>query len=437
MPKKKGKISFVTLGCPKNVVDSEVLLKQLYSNNWELASETEHGDVAVINTCGFIEDAKRESIDTILEAVQLKKQGKLRKVIVMGCLSQRYEAQLRSEIPEVDAFIGANQLEEVLLSVGGSLKKELLGERILLTPAHTAYLKISEGCDRPCSFCAIPLIRGPHISRPLEEIVAEARALAAAGARELVIIAQDSTYYGMEIYGKRRLAELLRHLSEIRGLEWLRVMYAFPSGFPEDLIEEFKVNPKICRYLDLPVQHVSDSILSSMRRGVDSRTLKKLIAQIRSRVPGIALRTTIIVGYPGEGEREFQELLSFVKETRFERLGVFTYSREEDTGAYALGDPVPEEVKDERRNLIMEAQQQISLEMNRDLLGQTIRVLVDRKEGDAAIGRTEHDAPEIDNEVTINDAADLAAGQFYDAVVVDSGEYDLFAVPLKKKAQDP
>ncbi len=430
MPLTNKKINLVTLGCPKNVVDSEVLLKQLVENGCEVSQTSEGCDTAIINTCGFIEDAKKESIDTILQAVSLKKEGRLKKVVVMGCLSERYSQELKREIPEVDAYIGANKMGRVVTELGGDLRRELLGERCLTTPQHFAYLKISEGCDRPCSFCSIPLMRGKHVSKPIGRILSEAQRLAALGVRELVLIAQDSTYYGLDAYGTRMLAPLLDQLSGIDGIEWIRLMYAFPSGFPLNVLDSInRENSRICRYLDMPVQHVADPVLESMRRGITSRQLRSLVETIRSKVPGIALRTTLIVGYPGEGEKEFKELLEFVKTTEFDRLGVFIYSQEEGTTAFPLGDPVPGPVKEERRNLIMEAQRKISLRKNRALLGTRMKVLIDRTFEGAATGRTEFDAPEVDNEVTIHGAAGLLPGQFCTVKVFDAEEYDLFAEP--------
>jgi ribosomal protein S12 methylthiotransferase len=430
MSKGKERVSVITLGCSKNVVDSEVLMRQLQDNRFDVRTDDGPAEVAVINTCGFIEAAKQESIDTIVQAVELKKQGKLKKVIVMGCLSERYAAELRKEIPEVDEFIGANKMDEVVRSLGGEYKYELLGERMLTTPRHVAYLKISEGCDRPCSFCSIPLMRGRHVSKPKERILLEARRLASLGVKELILIAQDSTYYGLDLYGKRALAEVIETIAEVDGIEWIRLMYAFPAGFPPDLLRQFARTPKLCRYLDMPVQHISDSLLASMRRGITSNNLRKLIGDIRNGIPGIALRTTLIVGYPGEGEKEFNELLAFVREARFERLGVFMYSREEGTSAYPLGDPVPQAVKTERYNAIMEAQREISLENNTALIGKTLNVLVDARDGSTAFGRTEFDAPEIDNEVTIHSADGVSVGHFHRVSVVDVDEYDLFATTL-------
>ncbi len=429
MAAEKQKINIITLGCSKNTVDSEVLMKQLQSNKFTLSESSEGADIAVINTCGFIEAAKQESIDTILHAVRLKKEGRLKKVVVMGCLSERYAKELRAEIPEVDEFIGANKMDDVVRRLGGDYRNELLGERLLTTPSHFAYLKISEGCDRPCAFCAIPLMRGAHVSKPMERIMLEATRLAALGVRELILIAQDSTSYGLDLHGKRMLAGLLEQLGTIDGIEWIRLMYAFPTGFPLDVLEQFESNPKLCRYLDMPVQHVADPVLSSMRRGITSKGVRDLIHTIRTRVPGIALRTTIIVGYPNEGEQEFDELLGFVREVEFDRLGVFTYSREDGTHAFPLGDPVPAELKEERRRRIMEAQQEISSNKNAAIIGTRVRILVDQRSDGAAVGRTEHDAPEVDNEVIVQPAGSLAVGNFYDVAVVGTGEYDLFAVP--------
>jgi ribosomal protein S12 methylthiotransferase len=428
MRHKKDRINVITLGCSKNVVDSEVLMNQLKHNNMQLAENEGDADIAVINSCGFIDAAKDESIETILQAVELKKDGKLKKVIVMGCLSERYAKELQKEIPEVDLFIGANKLDKVVQALGGDYKYELLGERLLTTPKHYAYLKISEGCDNPCSFCAIPLIRGKHVSKPIEQIVHEAEQLAILGVKELIIIAQDSTYYGLDLYGKRILGTLLEKLSQVHGVEWLRLMYTYPAQFPLDVLDQFKSNQKLCRYLDLPIQHISDNILKSMRRGMSSRALREFVAQVRWTVPDIALRTTIIVGYPIEGEKEFNELIGFVKETEFDRLGVFTYSQEDDTAAYELSDPIPQEVKEERRAIIMELQQEISLNKNRQLIGQTTKVLIDQVNSGTAIGRTEKDAPEVDNEVTIQPADQLSTGNFYTVKIVDADEYDLFAV---------
>jgi ribosomal protein S12 methylthiotransferase len=432
IPLKKEKIHVLTLGCSKNTVDSEVLLKQLQVNNWEITEEAEDADISVINTCGFIEDAKHESIQTILQAVELKKAGKLKKVIVMGCLSERYAADLKKEIPEVDAFIGANKMDEVVKTLGGDSKIELLGERMLTTPRHYAYLKISEGCDNPCSFCAIPIMRGTHVSKPMDRILLEAKRLAALGVKELILIAQDSTYYGLDLYGKRTLADLLEKLNGIDGIEWIRLMYAYPAKFPLDVLDVIATGDKICSYIDMPIQHISDNVLKSMRRGISSRGIRELIDTVRAKVPGITLRTTLILGYPNETEEDFAELLSFVNETKFDRLGVFTYSQEDDTHAYSLGDPVSPEVKEERRRVLMEAQKEISYSLNQSLVGRNISVIIDQKDGETAIGRTSNDAPEIDNEVTINDAAHFKIGNIYNVTITDAEEYDLFAIPAQK-----
>jgi ribosomal protein S12 methylthiotransferase len=424
-------VRVITLGCSKNTVDSEELMRQLEGNDFTVSGGDGPADIAVINTCGFIEDAKRESIETILAAVERKKRGEFGKVVVMGCLSERYASALRDEIPGIDRLVGANRVDLAVDAVGGETKKELLGERMLTTPGHFAYLKISEGCDRPCSFCAIPLMRGGHVSKPLDRVVLEARRLAALGVKEIVLIAQDSTYYGLDLYGKREIAKLLREVSAVDGIEWIRLMYAFPSGFPDDLLEEIAVNPKVCKYLDMPVQHVSDAVLASMRRGITSEGLRSLVGKIRGAVPGIALRTTLIVGYPGEGEDEFGELLGFVRETAFDRLGVFEYSREDDTAAFGLGDPVPAEEKLRRRMEVMEAQKVISLRKNEEKIGSDIRVLVDRAEGDGFAGRTEHDAPEVDNEVFVERGPGVAPGHFTTVTIVDAVEYDLFGTPVE------
>ncbi len=429
---KKEKIHVLTLGCEKNTVDSEVLMNQLKLNEMELTTDPNKADTLIINTCGFIQDAKNESIETILRAVERKRHGKLGKVVVMGCLSERYGSELQKEIPEVDLFIGANKMDKVVRALGGEYKYELLGERVLTTPKHFSYLKISEGCDRPCAFCAIPIMRGKHQSRPIEQLVNEAHALSTKGVKELILIAQESTYYGLDLYGKRLLAQLLEKLGNVRGIEWLRLMYAYPSQFPLDILDVFQTTPTLCKYLDMPVQHVSDSVLKSMQRGITERATRKLIDTIREKVPGIALRTTIIVGYPNETEKDFNDLVSFVDEVQFDRLGVFTYSQEEDTGAFPLGDPIPNEVKEERKRIIMELQRDISKHKNEEYVGKTVRVLVDEKEGDVSICRTERDAPEIDNSVMVHSSEDFKIGQFYEVEVTDSEEYDLFAIPVGK-----
>lgn len=436
MSDKPGKISVVTLGCSKNVVDSEELLRQLEANEWTFTDEPADAEIAVINTCGFIEDAKNESIRSILEAVEMKKRGELKKVVVMGCLSERYARQLRKEIPGLDAVIGSNKIDQVVRTLGGDFRYELVGERHLTTPRHFAWLKISEGCDNPCSFCAIPLMRGRHVSKPVERVVLEARRLAALGVRELIIIAQDSTYYGLDISGKRLLPDLIRRLSEIDGINWIRLMYAYPAKFPLELLDVYNEGTKLCRYLDLPIQHIADPVLRSMQRGISSRGLRSLIGAIRERVPGIALRSTLIVGYPNEGEKEFEELLRYVRDARFERLGVFSYSQEDDTSAFPLGDPVPQTVKEARLNAVMELQKGVSLEMNRALVGRRMTMLVDQIIDGTAIGRTEFDAPEIDNEVAVHRATGMRAGDFANVEIVDAEEYDLFAEPAEEGTHD-
>ncbi|MEX0737286.1 MAG: 30S ribosomal protein S12 methylthiotransferase RimO [Bacteroidota bacterium] len=420
-------ISVITMGCSKNLVDSEVLLGQLAGNKVRVVEEGGDADIAVINTCGFIEAAKQESIDTILEAVRRKQEGKLKKVVVMGCLSERFAAELRREIPEVDAYFGSHHLKEVVKELGIDYKVELLGERMLTTPSHFAYMKISEGCDNPCSFCAIPLMRGGHRSKPFAEIVHEARHLASRGVKELMVIGQDTTYYGLDLQGGRTLDALLAELSAVEGIEWIRLLYAYPAKFPLSVLDVFRDHPKLCRYMDIPVQHASDDVLKSMRRGISNRALRDLLRTVQESVPGIALRSTLIVGYPNETERDFEVLCDFVREMRFHRLGVFTYSREEGTSAYGLGDPVPSEVKEERRSIIMQLQQEISEERNRGLIGQTVKVLLDRAEGEHLIGRTEWDAPEIDQEVYVKNDGALRVGDFCDARVDDATEYDLYA----------
>jgi ribosomal protein S12 methylthiotransferase len=426
--KYKDKVSVITLGCSKNTVDSERLMNQIQLNNCKLIDDPEIADTVIINTCGFIEAAKQESIDTILNAVSLKKQGKIKKVIVAGCLSERYMKDLESEIPNVDRYFGTEDYEGIIKELGGELKYNLLGERLLSAPAHSAYLKISEGCDHPCSFCAIPIMRGKHKSKPLEELLFEARFLASQGTKELVLIAQDTTDYGVDISGKRTISTLLNKLSEIKGIEWIRLMYAYPSKFPDDLIDTIASNPKICKYVDIPLQHISDSVLKSMRRGVTSKKTKELLLKLRERIPGITIRTTFITGYPNESEKDFEDLCDFVRETRFDRLGVFTFSVEENTSSFILGDPVPEKVKLERKDMIMEIQKEISAEINNEYLGKKLRVLVDRIEGDYYVARSYRDAPEVDCEVLIPvNNNNVKPGEFYTVKVYDSNEYDLFA----------
>lgn len=422
------KVNIVTLGCSKNQVDSEVLLTQLRGNGIETVHEAQSDDsnVVIINTCGFIDNAKQESIDTILRYVDAKQDGVVDKVYVTGCLSQRYKDDLEKEIPEVDAWFGTRDLSRILKTFRADYKQELVGERILTNPSHYAYLKISEGCDRPCSFCAIPLMRGGHASRPIEELVLEAKNLARAGTRELLLIAQDSTYYGLDLYKKRRLADLMKSLSDVEGIEWIRLHYAFPAGFPPDVLDVMAERPNICKYLDIPLQHGSSDMLQLMRRGTTREKTEELLATIRERVPGIAIRTTMIVGHPGETEKNFNELLDFVSAARFERLGVFTYSHEENTHAHTMEDLISEEEKQERLERVMEIQQGISLELNQQKVGKTFKVLVDRKEGGQFIGRTEFDSPEVDNEVLISSPGEyLRIGDFVNVKVDAATEFDL------------
>jgi ribosomal protein S12 methylthiotransferase len=423
----KSKINIVSLGCPKNLVDSESLLAQLRGDGVELVRDADEADTVVINTCGFIRDAKQESIDAILEAVEKKNRGELKRVIVAGCLSERFKRELAEEMPEVDSFFGTDQIPDIVRALGADYKKELLGERVLMTPRHTAYLKISEGCDHPCSFCAIPLMRGRHRSRPMADVVEEARKLAKGGVQELIVIAQDTTSYGLENSGERQLAKLLRALDGIDGIAWIRLMYAYPADFPADVLELFQTHTKLCRYLDLPLQHIADPVLKSMRRGVSSRATRALVERIRTQNPDLAIRTTMIVGYPGETEKDFNELLGFVKEMKFHRLGVFQYSQEEGTHAFQLGDPVPPGEKAARQARLMEAQKEISATRNEGLVGTKAEVLIDSKEGDFFIGRTQWDAPEIDQEVIVQSHPSLAVGKFASVKITGAAEYDLFA----------
>ena len=434
--KSKEKVSVITLGCSKNTVDSERLMNQIKLNNLDLVDDPNNAGTVIINTCGFIEAAKEESVNTILNAIALKQSGKINKVIVAGCLSERYKADLQKEIPEVDAFFGTEKYEGIINELGGELKYELLGERFLTSPSHSAYLKISEGCDHPCSFCAIPLMRGLHKSRPIEELLREAEFLAANNTKELILIAQDTTDYGKDIYGKRTLADLLNKLSNINGIEWLRLMYAYPSHFPDDVIEVIKDNPKICKYLDIPLQHVSDDVLRSMRRGVTGKRTRELIYNLREQIPDLTIRTTFIVGYPNEKEKDFNELCDFVKEIKFERIGTFTFSVEENTSSYILGDPVPEEVKLERKQILMEIQKEISIEKNQSFIGKNIKVLIDRIEGDFYVGRSYRDAPEVDGEILIPlNGTGIYEGNFYDVEIYDCDEYDLFGKTIENRRQ--
>lgn len=421
-------MNIVTLGCSKNLVDSEVLLTQLRGNGIDAVHESDKDDssVVVINTCGFIDNAKQESIDTILRYVDAKEEGIVDKVYVTGCLSERYKDDLEKEIPAVDAWFGTRDLSRILKTFRADYKHELVGERILTNPSHYAYLKISEGCDRPCSFCAIPLMRGKHVSRPMGELVKEARHLAKGGTKELLLIAQDSTYYGLDLYKKRNLAELMKNLSDVEGIEWIRLHYAFPAGFPMDVLEVMAERPNICKYLDIPLQHGSTNMLKIMRRGITREKTEELIHTLREKVPGIAIRTTMIVGHPGETEKEFQEMMTFIEKSRFERLGVFGYSHEENTHAYAMADDVPAEVKQERIDAVMELQQGISLELNQAKIGSVQKVLIDRKEGGEFLGRTQFDSPEVDNEVILDAKKNyLRIGDFTHVRITHATEFDL------------
>ena len=427
---KKNKINVITLGCSKNTYDSEVLMGQLKANGKDVAHEQE-GNIVVINTCGFIDNAKEESVNTILEYVDKKEQGLVDKVFVTGCLSERYRPDLEKEIPNVDQYFGTTELPLLLKALGADYKHELLGERLTTTPKNYAYLKIAEGCDRPCSFCAIPLMRGTHVSQPIEKLVKEAEGLAKNGVKELILIAQDLTYYGLDLYKKRNLAELLENLVKVEGIEWIRLHYAFPSGFPMDVLDVMNREPKICNYIDIPLQHISDEILKSMKRGTTKEKTTKLLQEFRERVPGMAIRTTLIVGYPGETQKDFEILRDWVQEMKFERLGCFTYSHEENTGAFVLEDDVPQEVKQARAAEIMDLQSQISWDLNQEKIGQIFKCVIDRKEGQYFIGRTEFDSPDVDNEVLV-DATKfyLKTGDFVNLKITDATEFDLYAEPI-------
>lgn len=427
---KKNKVNVVTLGCSKNLVDSEVLMGQLKANKFDVEHEGAGDDhqIVIINTCGFVDNAKQESIDTILRYVDAKKEGAVEKVYVTGCLSERYKKDLEVEIPEVDAYFGTRELPKILKTLKADYKHELVGERLLTTPHHYAYFKISEGCDRPCSFCAIPLMRGKHVSVPVEELVLRAKTLAARGTKELLMIAQDLTYYGLDIYKKRELASLADKLSDVEGIDWLRLHYAFPSGFPMEVLDVMKAKSNVCNYLDMPLQHISDNMLASMRRGITKQKTIDLVNKIRDKVPGIALRTTLIAGYPGETEKDHEEMLKWVQETRFERLGIFTYSHEENTHAHLLKDDVSEKTKRKRADAVMAVQQEISHQLNQKKIGQTYKVLFDRKENDYFIGRTEFDSPDVDNEVLVKADADTYAriGDFANVKITEATDFDLY-----------
>ena len=428
---KKNKINIITLGCSKNVYDSEVLMGQLSANKIavEHESENEDANIVVVNTCGFIDNAKEESINTILEQVQRKESGKIDKLYVTGCLSERYKPDLERDIPNVDQYFGTTDLPKLLKVLGADYKHELLGERLTTTPKHYAYLKISEGCDRPCSFCAIPLMRGKHKSTPIEQLVKEAKHLAKNGVKELILIAQDLTFYGLDIYKKRSLADLLTQLSKVEGIEWIRLHYAFPTGFPEDVLDVIRENGKVCNYIDIPLQHINDDLLKSMKRGTSHEKTDALLKDFRTKVPNMAIRTTLIVGYPGETKEKFQELKQWVQDTKFDRLGVFTYSHEENTSAYDLEDDVPEKTKKARADEIMDLQTHISWELNQKKIGRTFKVLFDRKEGDYFIGRTEFDSPDVDNEVLVRANENyVRIGDFANIKIEKSDHFDLYGV---------
>ncbi|MBN1650735.1 MAG: 30S ribosomal protein S12 methylthiotransferase RimO [Bacteroidales bacterium] len=426
---KNKSINIITMGCSKNLVDSEHLMGQLKANDLRVVHENEDikNDIVIINTCGFINDAKEESIDMILDAVEAKKAGEIEKVYVMGCLSERYKKELPDEIIGVDGFYGASDLQKIVKDLGADYKYELVGERILTTPSHYAYLKISEGCDRKCSFCAIPLIRGKHVSVPKEELLLEAKKLADKGVKELILIAQDLIWYGIDLYKKQALADLIQELAKIEGIAWIRLHYTFPTNFPQEVLDIIRQEPKVANYIDIPLQHISDRILRSMKRGHTGKGTRELVQTMRDKVPDVAIRTTFIVGYPGETEEEFQELLDFIKETRFERLGVFTYSPEEDTSAFKLEDDIPEEVKQERKERLMELQAEISNEINQQRIGSVNKVIVDRYEAPYFVGRTQYDSPEVDNEVLIEgEKGDLQIGQFYTIKITEADSFDLY-----------
>ena len=431
---KKDKYNVITLGCSKNLVDSEVLMGQLRGNDFDVAHESEKDDanIIIVNTCGFIDNAKQESIDTILQYADAKEAGQIDKLYVTGCLSQRYKDSLEAEIPQVDAYFGTLELPQLLKTLDADYKHELIGERLLTTPKHYAYFKIAEGCNRPCSFCAIPLMRGKHVDRSIEDLVTEAKKLVATGTKELVLIAQDLTYYGLEKYGERKLADLVRNLSDVPGVEWIRMQYAYPSQFPMEVLDVMAERENVCKYLDMPLQHISDNMLKTMRRGISKRRTIELVDQIRQRVPEIALRTTLIAGHPGETQQDFEELYKFVEETKFERLGIFTYSHEDNTHAYTLEDNVPAEVKQQRADDIMELQQGISMDLNEAKVGQTYKVLFDRKESGYFVGRTQFDSPEVDNEVLVP-ATDtyVRIGDFANVKITDNTDFDLYGEVVK------
>lgn len=431
---RKDRVKIITLGCSKNLVDSEHIMAHLKTGNIEIVDEEKKADTVIINTCGFIESAKEESVNTILSAVENKEKGRIKNVFVAGCLSERYKKDLEKEIPEVDMYFGATNEKKtvmgILNSLGVDYRKNLIGERVITSPKHYAYLKISEGCDNPCSFCAIPIMRGGHVSVPMKDIITEAEKLAAKGVKELIVIGQDTTYWGLDRNGKREVAKVLNRLSEIKGIKWIRLMYAYPSRFPDDLIEAIRDNEKICKYIDIPIQHVSDRVLKAMRRGITKRRQIELLERLRKEIPGIAIRTTLLVGHPGEGEEEFKELLGFVKDFRFDRLGVFTYSEEDGTHAAGMKDEISLKEKNSRHKRILEAQTKISEENNRALLGKSIDVLIERKENDYYIGRSSKDAPEIDQEVYVTGPG-MKEGSFYEVRINDFEEFDIFGEKVK------
>ena len=431
---KQNKVNVVTLGCSKNIFDSEILMAQLKANNFEVEHESNKDDssIVIINTCGFIDNAKQESIDTILRYVDAKGAGLVDKIYVTGCLSERYKSDLELEIPDVDAYFGTKDLPRLLKTLKADYKHELVGERILTTPVHFAYFKIAEGCDRPCSFCAIPLMRGQHVSTPIEQLVANAKTLASKGTKELILIAQDLTYYGLDLYKKRNLAELVNRLSDVEGIDWIRLHYAFPAGFPMDVLDVMNEKSNVCNYLDMPLQHVSDNMLKAMRRGTTKQKTTDLVNKIRDKVPGIAIRTTLIAGYPGETQKDFEEMAQWVDQTRFDRLGIFTYSHEENTHAYNFVDDVPPEIKQQRADEIMQIQQKISFDLNQEKVGNEFKVLFDRKEGNHFIGRTQFDSPEVDNEVLIDAKHNFVrVGDFADVKITRAEDYDLYGELIK------
>ena len=427
---KKNSVNVVTLGCSKNIVDSEVLMGQLKANNFSVEHESQNDNhhIVIINTCGFVENAKQESIDTILRYVEAKKEGSIEKLYVTGCLSERYKADLEKEIPDVDAYFGTRDLPKILKTLKADYKKELVGERLLTTPSHYAYFKISEGCDRPCSFCAIPLMRGKHVSETIENLVSRAKLLASKGTRELLLIAQDLTYYGLDIYKKRELAQLVDKLSDVEGIDWIRLHYAFPSGFPMEVLDVMNNKKNVCNYLDMPLQHISDDMLKSMRRGITKQKTIDTVNAIRDKVPNIAIRTTLIAGYPGETKKDHEEMLQWVSDTKFERLGIFTYSHEENTHAHLLKDDVKEKVKRERADAVMQLQQEISYNLNQEKIGTTYNVLFDRKENDYYVGRTEFDSPDVDNEVLVKATENnyMRMGDFAKVKITDASDFDLY-----------